>query len=185
VPDPDDANLAAGPTLPRGSGLRARQAVGQNTHCEFRTASALRVWPMEVQRAQYFTYAPDLPLNTHPQSRAIRGGLRIALRATPGLNFSQIALDDLVLHFGGAEDVAWQLHECALGQPIGVLVRPLGARRRLAGHGAEPAGQRHRPVGFEEDEALLPTRPPASRASGCCRSTSRFRSASSSCASAG
>ena len=50
--DPDDANLATGPTLPRGSGLRARQAVGQNTHCEFRTASALRLWTFEVQRAQ-------------------------------------------------------------------------------------------------------------------------------------
>jgi hypothetical protein len=89
--DPDDANLATGPTLPRGSGLRARQAVGQNTHCEFRTASALRLWPIEVQRAQYFTYAPDLPLNTHPQSRAIRGGLRIGLHATAGLKFNQIA----------------------------------------------------------------------------------------------
>ena len=41
APDPDDANLATGPTLPRGAGLRARQAVGQNTHCEFRTASCL------------------------------------------------------------------------------------------------------------------------------------------------
>ena len=46
--DPDDANLATGPTLPRGSGLRARQAVGQNTHCEFRTSAALRVWPLSL-----------------------------------------------------------------------------------------------------------------------------------------
>ncbi|NDZ13096.1 type VI secretion system baseplate subunit TssF [Variovorax sp. WS11] len=158
--DPDDANLAGGPTLPRGSGLRARHAVGQNTHCEFRTSRALRVWPVEVQRAQYFTYAPDLPLAQHPQSREIRGGLRIALRATAGLKFNQIALDELLIHFGGAEDVAWQLHECMLGKPLGVLVQPLSAGGVAAGAAAGAVRQLPasavQPVGFEDDEALLP-----------------------------
>ena len=158
--DPDDANLAGGPTLPRGSGLRARHAVGQNTHCEFRTSCALRVWPVEVQRAQYFTYAPDLPLAQHPQSREIRGGLRIALRATAGLKFNQIALDELLIHFGGAEDVAWQLHECMLGKPLGVLVQPLSAGGVAAGAAAGAVRQLPasavQPVGFEDDEALLP-----------------------------
>ena len=155
-PDLDDANLATGPKLPRGAGLRARQAVGQNTHCEFRTSSALRIWPIEIQRAQYFTYAPDLPLATHPQSRAIRGGLRITLRATAGLNFSQIALDELVLHLGGAEDVAWQLQECALGQPIGVMVRPLSPTGALQDAAQSLPATAIQPVGFEDDEALLP-----------------------------
>ena len=160
APDPDDANLANGPTLPRHSGLRARQAVGQNTHCEYRTASALRVWPIEVRRAQYFSYAPDLPLNQHAQSREIRGGLRIALHATAGLNFDQIQLDELLIHFGGADDVAWQLHECMLGKPIGVMVQPLAAGGVATG--AAGAAVRHlpgsavQPVGFEDDEALLP-----------------------------
>jgi type VI secretion system protein ImpG len=158
--DPDDANLAGGPTLPRGSGLRARHAVGQNTHCEFRTSGALRVWPVEVQRAQYFTYAPDLPLAQHPQSRDIRGGLRIALRATAGLKFNQIALDELLIHFGGAEDVAWQLHECMHGKPLGVLVQPLSAGGVAAGAAAGAVRQLPasavQPVGFEDDEALLP-----------------------------
>jgi type VI secretion system protein ImpG len=158
--DPDDANLAGGPTLARGSGLRARHAVGQNTHCEFRTSCALRRWPVEVQRAQYFTYAPDLPLAQHPQSREIRGGLRIALRATAGLKFNQIALDELLIHFGGAEDVAWQLHECMLGKPLGVLVQPLSAGGVAAGAAAGAVRQLPasavQPVGFEDDEALLP-----------------------------
>lgn len=154
--DPDDGNLATGPVLPRGAGLRARQAVGQNTHCEFRTASALRLWPIDVHRAQYFTYAPDLPLNAHAQSRSIRGGLRIGLRATAGLMFNQIALDDLVLHLGGAEDVAWQLHECALGQPVGVMLRPLSASGALQGEAVNLPASAIQPVGFEDDEALLP-----------------------------
>jgi type VI secretion system protein ImpG len=158
--DPDDASLASGPVLPRGSGLRARQAVGQNTHCEFRTARALRVWPVEVQRAQYFTYAPDLPLNQHAQAREIRGGLRIALRATAALRFDQFQLDELLIHFGGAEDVAWQLHECMLGKPVGVLVQPLGANGTASGAAGSAVqslpGRVVEPVGFEDDEALLP-----------------------------
>jgi len=156
VHDPDDANLAVGPTLPRGAGLRSRHAVGQSTYCEFRTASAMRLWPLELLRAQYFSYAPDLPLATHPQSRAIRSGLRMVLRTTADLNFSQIALDDLVLHLGGADDVAWQLHECALGQPIGVLVRPLGAGGALQGEARSLPPSAIGVVGFEDDEALLP-----------------------------
>jgi type VI secretion system protein ImpG len=151
-PDLQDDKLATGPTVPRGSGMRARLAAGQNTHCEFRTAAALRLWPIEVTRAQYFRYAPDLPLALHPRAREIRGGLRIGLRATAGLIFSQIAMETLALHFGGASDIAWQLYECALGDPLGALVLPAGkpeAVRTLPGSALQP-------MGFEDDEALLP-----------------------------
>lgn len=148
----EDANLAQGPTLPRGSALRARQAAGQNTHCEFRTAQALRVWPVEITRAQYFSYAPDLPLAQHPRAREIRGGLRITLQATAGLRFDQIAMDALPLYFGGADDVAWQLHECVLGEPIGLMLRaaqPTAPVQVLPGDAIQD-------MGFGEDEALLP-----------------------------
>jgi len=152
APELDDAGLAQGPTLPRGSGLRARQAVGQNTHCEFRTAQALRVWPLEVTRAQYFSYAPDLPLAQHPRARDIRGGLRIVLRATAGLQMAQIALDRLELFFGGADDVAWQLHACMHGQPIGVMVRAAQSTAPVQ----QLPGSAIAQVGFGDDEALLP-----------------------------
>lgn len=152
TPDLDDANLAHGPTLPRNSGLRARHAVGQNTHCEFRTAHALRVWPLEVTKAQYFTYAPDLPLAQHPRARDIRGGLRIGLRATAGLQMAQIALDSLEMYFGGADDVAWQLHACMHGQPVGVMVRPAQPTAPLQ----HLPGSAVAEVGYGDDEALLP-----------------------------
>lgn len=152
TPALEDANLANGPTVPRGSALRARQATGQNTHCEFRTAHALRLWPVEIARAQYFSYAPDLPLARHPRAADIRGGLRITLRSTAGLQFSQLPLDALDLYFGGADDVAWQLHECVLGQPVGVMLRTAQATapvQHLPGSAIEE-------LGFEDDEALLP-----------------------------
>jgi len=158
--DADDAGLAGGPVVPRGSGLRARHAAGQNTHCEFRTSHAVRLWPLQVRRAQYFSYAPDLPLAQHPAGRDIRGGLRITLHAGGGLQLRQLPLDELVFHLGGADDVAWQLHACLLGKPLGVLVQPLSASGQPTAAGA--GAIRHlpaecvQPVGFEDDEALLP-----------------------------
>ena len=156
APQLDDVSLLTGPTMVRGSGLRARQAVGQSTDCEFRTASAIRLWPLEIKRAQYFTYAPDLPLNQHPLARDIRGGLRFVLKITEGLNFKQLELDNLVLHFGGAEDVAWQLYECTLGQPIGVLVQGLSATGRVEGQTHRLPPESICAVGFNEEEGLLP-----------------------------
>lgn len=153
--DPADTNLARGATLPRGSGLRSQYTSGQGTHCDFRTAHALRVWPIEVVSARYFSYAPDLPLTKHPQSPDIRGGLRVRLRAGGDLLFSQLPIDELCFHLGGSEDVAWRLHDCALTDPVGVMVRPVdesadaGTLRYLPGSSL-------RAVGFEEEEALLP-----------------------------
>jgi len=158
-PDIEDASLATGPTVPRGSGLRARHAAGLHTYCEFRTSHAVRLWPVQVRRAQYFSYAPDLPLAQHPAGRDIRGGLRIALHAGGGLQFRQLPIDELVFHLAGADDVAWQLHACLLGKPLGVMVQPLSAAGQATGQAGAirhlPA-QCVAPVGFEDDEALLP-----------------------------
>ena len=44
-PDPLDPNLGRGFTIPRGSALTSELARGQNTHCEFRTAHDVTLWP--------------------------------------------------------------------------------------------------------------------------------------------
>ena len=163
VPNPEDSALASGPVLARGSALRVRRALGQNTHCEFRTAQALRVWPVAICQARYFTYAPDLPLARHPRARDVRGGLRLSLRLQGELAFDQLALDELTLFLGGAgDDVAWPLLECALAEPVGVLLCAPAAGGSVAGKldvldalGGEAVS----PVGFEADEAMLPDVP--------------------------
>ena len=157
--DPSDTNLGRGATLPRGSGLRSQHAFGQGTHCDFRTAQAVKVWPIEVVSARYFSYAPDLPLTKHPQSQVIRGGLRMRLRAGGDLLFSKLPIEELTFHLGGDENVAWRLHECALADPVGVMVRAVedgGAST------SEPLAMANLPasaiqaVGFDDNEALLP-----------------------------
>jgi type VI secretion system protein ImpG len=154
-PQLGEATLAAGPVVPRGSVLVGQPGRASATACEFRTAHALRLWPLELVHAEYFTHAADLPVASLPELRRYRAGLRIRLRATAGLGFSAIALDDLQLHVTGVEDIALRLHELVCGSTLGVLVQP-GARAARNGRFEVLDGDAVVPVGYADEEALLP-----------------------------
>lgn len=154
TPEPDDPNLARGFTVPRGSALIGQMGSDDATACEFRTAHTVTLLPIQIASASYFTFAPDLPLNTLPIGRRIKGGLRIRLKATGGLRFSQISLDTLAFHLSGRDDVANRLYELSLSSPLGVLVLP---GKRAPGRALRllpPTSVR--PMGFDDDQALLP-----------------------------
>lgn len=147
-----DAGLAQGAKVPRGTVLRSAAPRGSQTPCQFRTGHDVTLWPIEIAEASYFTHAANLPLNAAPGWRVYQGGLRLKLRATAGLDFSQIRLDDLRLYCTGTDEVAYKLHELLCGQALGAFV--LGANRggpppMLPGDAIEAAG-------FGDDEALLP-----------------------------
>jgi len=152
-PDPNDPNLAAGPTVPRGSTMSGLQAADDATACEFRTAHDVTLWPLEIVSAGYFSFAPDLPLNTLPVAQRIKGGVRIRLRTTAGLKFAQTPIDRVSFYLTGRDDVANRLYELCLATSLGVLVMPSKGSPRW--HELLPAAS-VRPVGFEDAEALLP-----------------------------
>src|SRR4051812_45627042 len=60
--DPANPNLAKGYEVPRGSPILSMLARGRDVHCEFRTAHAVTLWPLELLGVQVFTHADDLPL---------------------------------------------------------------------------------------------------------------------------
>ena len=95
APDSSDPNLATGFTIPRGSMLQGQLAGDDVTACEFRTAQDVSLWPIEIASATYFSFAPDLPLNTLPFAQRIKGGIRIRLRSTAGLKFKETSIDRL------------------------------------------------------------------------------------------
>jgi type VI secretion system protein ImpG len=157
--DTTDPNLARGFEVPRGTSLTSTAPRGQDTCCEFRSAHAVTLWPIEVTDVRYFAYAPDLPLArlSKPQgAKAIRGGLRIRLRAGGGQTFAQLGLDRLVFHISAPDEIAFRLHELVLGATMGTLVHPArGADKldpSLLWRGAESV----QPIGFATEEALLP-----------------------------
>lgn len=146
--DPADPNLVKGHVLPRGSALLALAARGQGTHCEFRTAHAVTLWPIELVQVQYFSHAADLPLLRLPGAQAYRGGLRLRLRTGGGIAWSQLAPDRLALYISAPADVAFRLHELVLGAGLGSLV--VGAPDGWRGPDSV------QPLGHADDQALLP-----------------------------
>jgi type VI secretion system protein ImpG len=153
TPDPNEPNLAGGFTVPRGSTMQGVTGADDVTACEFRTSQDVRLWPIEIASVAYFPYAPDLPLNTLPVAQRIKGGVRIRLRTTAGLKFTQVSLDRLTFYLAGRNDVANTLYELCLATAVGALVLPGQAARRW--HEFLPASS-IQPVGFSDDEALLP-----------------------------
>jgi len=104
-PDLNDAGLADGLTLARGSVMHGQPSKAGTTACEFRTAQDLTMWPLELSQAEYFTHAADLPMAAVPEWRKYRSGLRIRLRTTGDVDFGQLALKNLRLHCTGLDDV--------------------------------------------------------------------------------
>ena len=152
-PNFDDTGLATGVVVPRGSALRAAVSRGEQTACEFRTAHAVTLWPIELIDARYVAFAPDLPLDRIATDRPVRGVLRLKLRCHAGLKFSDLKCDALDLHVAAPDDTAHRLYELIFGAGLGGLVvdpaRPDAAPLRIAPRQVEE-------LGFTDDEALLP-----------------------------
>jgi type VI secretion system protein ImpG len=152
-PDKTDPSLAGGTRgVPRGTTLHSMMAPDDVTACEFRTAHDVTLLPIEIASASYFSFAPDLPLNTLSIAQRIKGGLRIRLKTTAGLKFSQLTFDRLCFYLTGRDEVANRLLELCLATGLGVLVR--GAASRPGMTFLPPTVIR--PVGFADDQALLP-----------------------------
>ncbi|QDQ29330.1 type VI secretion system baseplate subunit TssF [Chitinimonas arctica] len=153
MPSPAANSLTNGYTIPRGARLRGRLPAGEQTACEFSTAHTLQLWPIDLVSAQYQTHAADLPLvGRLPGGTQPKGVLRIKLKARSGQSFSKLAMDDLPVFLAGAEDIASRLAELILGTATAVAIYDP----------ARPAdcsilnGNSILPMGFDEEEALLP-----------------------------
>lgn len=152
-PDLNDGALDKGFPVPRGTNLRSLLGKGESTACEFRTAQAVTMLPLQIVQAQYFTYSPDLPLNSLPVATRIKGGIRLRLRTREGLAIQQLGLDRLSLYLSGAEEVSYRLYELLISAGLGILgvppQRPTRWQRFLP---AQHIGTR----GYADEDALLP-----------------------------
>ena len=153
VPDP---NLLKGQVLPRDSSLQGPASNHSSTRCEFRTAQAVRLTPLSVLSADYFLNVSDLGLSSLALPTRPRCGVRIRLQLPPGMSMAQLELDELRFYLGGQTDVAMRLHELLLSSTVAVLAGPPGSLARPEQRRALP-GSAVQPVGYAEEEALLPT----------------------------
>ncbi|MCU0871190.1 MAG: type VI secretion system baseplate subunit TssF [Pirellulaceae bacterium] len=153
-PDLQEGSLADGFLVPRDTALRSLLGKDEQTACEYRTAHDLRLWPLELTEAEYFSR--DVATLQLPRLPHVRAGVRWRLRATAGLKFKQLSLDTLPLFLRGAGERPMHLYEQLLGNAVAVVVRP--AQRDPPWVDVLDKSQIAR-VGFEDQEALLPCGP--------------------------
>lgn len=146
--DPELGALPGGLPVPRGSELRSRPVQGMA--CRFRTAYDTVLWPAAVAAAEWTT-ADRAGAGVRLADAA--GALRIELRALPGMRLGDVALDDLRLHLSGDALVADTLYELLGNNVARVAVRDPDQPGRPA-EVLDAASVR--PVGFDDDQALLP-----------------------------
>lgn len=157
-PDLNDAGLAAGLVVPRGSLMNARLMPGERTSCRFTTSQDVRLWPLQVMQARYQAHVTEVPPAALALGRNPRACLRLRFKVTAALRTDQLQLDRLDLHLAGDEGVAHRIYEQIFANCTAVVVQTLA--RRNPRHAVLPASAVH-PGGLEDDEALLPVSPRA------------------------
>lgn len=153
-PDLTNPALVAGALVPRGSAMRSVLGKDDATACEYRTAHDLTLWPVELVEAKFFTHSGALFGADIRLPANVKAGLRLKLRTTGGVPFRKLALDRLSLHLRGGDDMPARIYERLLGAVEGVLV--LSAKRPADWHKLLPKSALQ-PLGFDEEQALLPS----------------------------
>lgn len=153
-PDLEDSGLAEGFEVPRGTALRSNIGKDDQTACEYRTAQAVKLFPVELFEVQY--HDRDLASLGLPAISGVRAAIRFRLRATAGLAMSEVRIDRLPIFIRGAGAIPMRVYEQIFAHGMGVLIRP--ATRPARWHHLIPV-DRVRQIGFEPDEALLPEGP--------------------------
>ncbi len=150
----DDAGSKVGIRHPRGSSLVASLTGDATLPVQFRTGTDVTLWPIKLAQVEYLPTRAAVAAATDgaPGDAA----LRLRIEATSAAPIAEMGIDALPLFFDGGGDTPNLIHQQMLSECLGVRVAAAERGRRTAW--IEPAGPVE-PMGFAEDEALLPTDP--------------------------
>lgn len=153
-PDLSNSGLKSGYTLPRHTTLRSRLLDGEQTACEFRTAHAVTMWPLEISETEYIDSRGGLIAAGVGANSTARAGIRLRLKRTDNDDMSALKLDDLTLYLDRQSGRSWQLHEILCTQTVGLAGR---SADRRADWTLDLPNSDIQQIGLSRDEALLPT----------------------------
>jgi type VI secretion system protein ImpG len=155
-PDAALRGMPQGVSLPPGTELRSLLGTEDQTNCEFRTAHAVQLLPIEIADAEYIASPAAVAALGLPEQRGVKAAIRLKLRTTGDVPFAKVALSRLALFLSGPEGARVRLYEQLLADLAAVYVRPterpLPWQERLSTDCL-------RPLGFAPEEGLLPRAP--------------------------
>jgi type VI secretion system protein ImpG len=143
-PDPSKGNLSEGYSLPRDTPLFVTTGSGDSVH--FRSAAPLTLWPLEVVDAVVLDTEETQALTGEAQARS---ALRLSLRCLAEEPWSGLPISTLRIHLAGSPVTAAVLYDLLCGNALYSLCG-LPGRQPHARAGCP------QPVGFSQEEALLP-----------------------------
>ena len=85
--------MPQGMVLPRGTELRSLLGTEDQTNCEFRTAHAVQLLPIELADAEYIGSPAALAALGLPEQRGVKAAIRLRLRATGEAPFAKMTLE--------------------------------------------------------------------------------------------
>ena len=147
--DMEQATSPAGFVVPKDSLLNSRAVEG--IPCKFRTSFETRLWPLTVHEAQWKTPDRFQPAIKAPGAVA---ALRVELRSPKDLPIDKLKLSTLRFFLNGEGSLVHTLYELLCSNTTQILLRDVNPNSRRKPI-VLPAGSLT-PVGFEEDEGMLP-----------------------------
>jgi type VI secretion system protein ImpG len=151
--DPREPGTPEGFDLPRDTTLRSLHHPG-DVPCVFRTAHPVRLWPIQVTEARYYTRnlaELDLPKTVNAKAAFV-----IRMHTHAGAKFKGLQLDRLPFYVSGLEETPAAIFEQIFRHGTQVILKTSKARGNIC-HLAPPGSIRR--CGLSEAEALLPSSP--------------------------
>jgi type VI secretion system protein ImpG len=146
VMDPDQGKLTSGFRIDKGATLYSQPVDG--APCRFRTCYPVTLWPVEVADARLNSLdgVRDAP-------RLAKSLIRLEIRTTGGIKFSELELDRLRFFLHGEGPLVHGIYEAVLNEPCEVQIRVPNVRDKKP---IVISKECLRPVGFAPDEGILP-----------------------------
>jgi type VI secretion system protein ImpG len=147
--DQEKGKATTGFPIARGSTLYSRPV--NDVPCKFRTCYDTTLWPLNVTAAEWKT--PDrLPVPLPGAGAA--SALRLELQCLPDVLFPKLGLETLRFYLNGESGVVNTLYELLCANLQKIVIRDPNPQSRV--RPVTLPASALRPVGFEEDEGVLP-----------------------------
>lgn len=152
-PDWGHSGLIKGHRVPRHSVLKSHLDRRGTTRCEYRTAHAITLWPLRLLEAEYTPYMGSVGGLLPDTGCRPESVLRLRFELHGKAPAASLDLDCLPLFLRGADALPTRLYELLVGHVLqgwAATPSPVGAGHCFLGRTSVA------PLGFSDDEALLP-----------------------------
>jgi type VI secretion system protein ImpG len=147
--DPEQGKLSTGLPVPRGSVLQSNRING--IQCKFRTAYDATIWPMEVSAAIWRSAEETGVAASGKEATAT---LKLSLQCFPDVTFKALDLRRLRFYLAGESNLIHALYELLFNNCIAITARD--PDRKTGDGSVYLSPSLLKPVGFEDEESILP-----------------------------